>query len=82
MVCPLPLGFHKHLGKALAEMGLTASKHDPCFLYTANLLVVLYADDAGIAAPDPKYIDEFIAELRPCKFDLTKDGSFSEFLGI
>jgi hypothetical protein len=77
-----PRLWHEHLGKALAEMGLTASKHDPCLLYTANLLVVLYVDDAGLAAPDPKYIDQFIAELRRRKFDLTKEGSFSEFLGI
>jgi hypothetical protein len=77
-----PRLWHEHLGKALAEMGLTASQHDPCLLYTKNLLVVLYVDDAGIAAPDPKYIDEFIAELRRRKFDLTKEGSFTEFLGI
>jgi hypothetical protein len=81
-VCPSPLLWHEHLGKALAEMGLTASKHDPCLLYTANLLVVLYVDDAGIAALDLKYIDEFITELHCRKFDLTKEGSFSEFLGI
>jgi hypothetical protein len=70
------------LGKALAEMGLTASKHNPCLLYTTNLLVVLYVDNAGLAAPDPKYIDQFITELHCRKFDLTKEGSFSDFLGI
>jgi hypothetical protein len=66
------------LGKALAKMGLTASKHNLCLLYTANLLMVLYVDDAGgIAAPDPKYIDQFITELHHRKFDLTKEGNFS-----
>jgi hypothetical protein len=46
------------------------------------MLIILYVDNASIAAPDPKYIDEFITELHCCKFDLTKEGSFPDFLGI
>jgi hypothetical protein len=47
-----------------------------------NLLIVLYIDDAGIAAPEAKYIDEFITPLETKGFTLTKEGTFSEFLGI
>jgi hypothetical protein len=46
------------------------------------LLIVLYVDDARIAAPEMKYIDEFISALEAKGFALTKEGSFSEFLGI
>lgn len=42
--------WHEHLLKALLEMGLTPSQQDLCLLYTANLMIVLYVDDAGIAA--------------------------------
>jgi hypothetical protein len=46
------------------------------------LLIVLYIDDASIAAPEAKYIDEFITSLETKGFTLTKEGTFSEFLGI
>ena len=45
-------------------------------------MVVLYVDDCGIAAPEQKYIDEFITALENKGFTLTWEGSFSEFLGI
>jgi hypothetical protein len=77
-----PRLWYEHLFAALIDIGLTPSQQDPCLLYKQNLLVVLYVDDAGIAAPDPKIIDEFIAELERRHFKLTREGSFSEFLGI
>jgi hypothetical protein len=46
------------------------------------LLIVLYVDNAGIAAPEAKYIDEFITSLETKGFTLTKEGTFSKFLGI
>ncbi len=46
------------------------------------MLIVLYIDDASIAAPEAKYIDEFITSLETKGFTLTKEGTFSEFLGI
>jgi hypothetical protein len=53
-----------------------------CLLYKKNLLVVLYCDDAGLAAPSSEIIDVFIGELEHRGFKLTREGSFSEFLGI
>jgi hypothetical protein len=47
-----------------------------------DLMIVLYLDDAGIAAPMIELINEFIDGLKAKKFELTKEGSFSEFLGI
>jgi hypothetical protein len=34
-------------------------------------LIVLYVDDAGIAAPETKYIDELISSLETKGFTLT-----------
>ena len=45
-------------------------------------MLILYVDDTGIAAKDPEAIDQLIASLRSKGFELTKEGSFSEFLGI
>jgi hypothetical protein len=67
---------------ALKELGLKPSKYDQCLFYKKDLMIVLYVDDAGIAAPTIELIDEFIDGLKAKGFKLTKEGSFSEFLGI
>jgi hypothetical protein len=77
-----PKMWHQFILKAFLELGLTPSAHDKCLFYKENLLIVLYVDDAGIAAPETKYIDEFIEQLKQKGFSLMKEGSFSEFLGI
>jgi hypothetical protein len=77
-----PRLWNEHLLKALLAMGLKPCQHDPCLLYTSNLMVVLYIDDASIAASQMKYIDDFLSELCRHKFDLTVEGSFTEYLGI
>jgi hypothetical protein len=46
------------------------------------MIVVLYVDDAGIGAKNPADIDRLIDDLRGLGFELKKEGSFSEFLGI
>jgi hypothetical protein len=66
----------------LLDLGLKQCQHDQCLFYKANLLIVLYIDNASIAAPEEKYIDEFITSLETKGFTLTKEGTFSEFLGI
>ena len=43
---------------------------------------MIYVDDAGICAQDEKDIDELISKLTDRGFELTREGSFSEFLGI
>ena len=77
-----PRLWYEHLLKALLDLGLKQCQHDQCLFYKTNLLIVLYVDDAGIAAPATKYIDEFISSLETKGFTLTKEGTFSEFLGI
>jgi hypothetical protein len=46
-----PQLWYEHLLKALLDIGLKQCQHDQCLFYKMNLLIVLYVDDAGIAAP-------------------------------
>ena len=45
-------------------------------------MMVLYVDDAGIAAPNQSIIDNFVAKLKDLGFDLEIKGNFSSYLGI
>ena len=47
---------------ALEDLGFKKSPFDCCLLYTEKMMIVLYVDDAGISAKDPKDIDW----LLPC----------------
>ena len=64
------------------KCGFHQSEIDPCLLYKKGMIVVLYVDDAGIGAADPKDIDRLVTQLRDLGFELQKEGDFSEFLGI
>ena len=77
-----PRLWYQHLWKALKRLGLTASKHDSCLLLRKDLIVICYVDDLGIQAPNKKVVDNLIQQLRNMGFELTFEGSFSEYLGI
>ena len=68
--------------KALASLGLIASKHDPCLMFRKDLIVISFVDDLGIQAPNKDIVDTFIKALEEKGFELTRKGSFSEYLGI
>ena len=63
-------------------MGFTQSQQDQCLLYKKDCLVIVYVVDVGVAAPKPDLIDNFVADLKQCGFELTKERSFSEYLSI
>ena len=44
--------------------------------------MILYVDDAGIAAPNKEDVYKFVEELRNEGFDLEIEGEFTEYLGI
>jgi hypothetical protein len=46
------------------------------------MMLVVYVDDVGIAAKRKQDVDEMVERLRQKGFELTREGSFSEFLGI
>jgi hypothetical protein len=68
--------------EAFLKLGFTQSKFDPCLLYKKGMMIVIYVDDCGIGAADPKDIDRLVDDLRAMGFELTREGDFSEFLGI
>jgi hypothetical protein len=51
-------------------------------LLRKDLIVICYVDDLGIQAPTKEIVDELITKLEGEGFDLTHEGSFSEYLGI
>jgi hypothetical protein len=77
-----PRLWYQHLIAALKEMGFSQSTQDQCLLYKRDILIIVYVDDVGVAAPTSVLIDEFVSELKNRGFELTREGSFSEFLGI
>ena len=77
-----PRLWFQHLLTALQDLGFTQSKQDQCLLYKKDCLVIVYVDDVGVAAPNPDLIDKFVMDLKQQGFELTKEGSFSEYLGI
>ena len=77
-----PILWFDHVSKAFKDLGFRQSAFDPCLLFTDKIMVVLYVDDSGIAAKDPKDIDALIQALEDKGFQLTREGSFAEFLGI
>ena len=77
-----PRLWSQHLLSALKKEGFIASKYDSCLLIKPNMLIVLYVDDAGVCTKNKHDIDELICRLTKCGFELTREGSFSEFLGI
>jgi hypothetical protein len=77
-----PRLWYQHLISALKDMGFTQSTQDQCLLYKKEMLIIIYVDDVGVAAPSSALIDEFVQELKNRGFELTREGSFSEFLGI
>ena len=74
----------QHLRKALLSpaIGMKESPHDQCLLYRPGLLMVLYVDDAGLAAPTRAGIDLFVKQLKDLGFDVDIEDDFSEYLGI
>jgi hypothetical protein len=72
----------KHLTKALHDMGFCPSKYEVCLMFMLNMLLIIYVDDLGVAAPNLEIIDKFIADLESRGFVLTHEGTFSKFLGI
>jgi len=70
------------LFKALKAMGFKQSSMDPCLLYTSDVFLIIYVDDVGICGKSAHLIDNLIDRLTDEGFELTREGSFAEFLGI
>ena len=77
-----PKLWYEHLFKALKEDEFVVSKFDPCLLLKKDMMLVVYVDDIGISAKRKQDVDEMVERLKKRGFELTCEGSFSEFLDI
>ena len=77
-----PRLWYEHVSEALRNYGFKACKIDPCLLYTETMMVVLYVDDLGIAYCNQKDLDSLFRHLESRGLDFTREGSFTDFLGI
>ena len=75
-----PKNWYTYLQKALLRLGLQECPFDKCLFYQPGLLMVLYVDDVGIAAPTRKNVEDFVEELQQEGFDLEFEGDFTEYL--
>ena len=64
------------------ELGFTQSTVDPCLLIRADMIIIVYVDDMGVAAEREELIDEIISFLHSKGLELQREGEFQDYLGI
>ena len=77
-----PRLWYEHLFKALKEEGLVPSKQDPCLLFRSDLIAIVHVDDLGLQFAEEVTAEALISNLEKKGFTLTREGSFTEYLGI
>jgi len=77
-----PRLWFEFLSRGLRKLGLKPSDNDPCVWTRTGLIVAFWVDDAALCAPDQKTIDKFVSDLIEEGFNLTVEGTLTEFLGI
>ena len=77
-----PRLWYEHVVVALLQLGFKQSATDQCFLYRPTIIIVLFVDDLGIAYSNSEDVEEFFANLANMGFEFTREGSFTDFLGI
>ena len=77
-----PRNWYTYLRKALLKLGLRECPFHKCLFFRPGLLMILYVDNAGIAAPTREDVENFVKELQSKGFDLEINGEFTEYLGI
>ena len=66
----------------MLELGFIQSQFDPCLYFNEDLFVIFYVDDAGIAARTETIAKRFVKDMEDKGFEITPQGSFTEYLGI
>jgi hypothetical protein len=77
-----PKLWYEHLFAFFIKDGFKQSEDDKCLLFKKDMLVIVHVDDGGIAAVRKQDVDNLIQRLTDATFKLTRESSFSEFLGI
>lgn len=77
-----PRLWFEHVLEAFTSQGFQQSKNDPCFLFKSTIMVVLYVDDVGIAYANQSDLDNLLDNLTKKGLEFTREGTFTDFLGI
>ena len=77
-----PRLWYQHLREALLDYGFKQCHNDPCLMYTATIMVVVYVDDLGIAYANANDLEGLFKKLEGRSLAFTREGSFTDFLGI
>ena len=77
-----PRLWYQHLREALRDCGFKQCANDQCLMYTSTIMVVVYVDDLGIAYSNADDLDKLFKALERKNLSFTREGSFTDFLGI
>ncbi|KAI2513951.1 hypothetical protein MHU86_335 [Fragilaria crotonensis] len=77
-----PRLWFEHVLEAFTDQGFKQSTLDPCFLFKDTIMVVLYVDDVGIAYANESDLNKLLDGLERRGLQFTKEGTFTDFLGI
>ena len=78
-----PRLWYQHLFRTLVDdLGFCQSDHDSCLLTKKDMILVVFVDDAGIGSKRKEDADNLVQQLVDRGFELTREGTFTEFLGI
>ena len=77
-----PRLFFNLLFQSLTKLEFIQNLYDEFLWYRDNIFIIIFVDDCGICAETVALIDEHIADLEKMGFKLTKESTFTEFLGI
>ena len=79
--------WNEYLHKGLINIGFKQSEIDECVYYRGKCIFLCYVDDGIFIHPDPKEIDQAIADLSDptkakAKFVIEDQGDIKDYLGI
>jgi hypothetical protein len=77
-----PKLWYEHLFAFFINDGFKQCDEDKCLLIKREMLIISYVDDCGISSRNKQDVDDLLDRLKQANFTLTREGSFSEFLGI
>jgi len=77
-----PRLWFEHVLEAFIDQGFKQSQMDPCLLFKETILIVIYVDDVGIAYANDSDLEKLLQNLTKRGLEFTKEGTFTDFLGI
>jgi hypothetical protein len=72
----------EHVLEAFTEQGFRQCQIDPYILYKETILIVIHVNDVCIADANDLDLDKLLQNLTKHGLEFTKEGTFTDFLGI